>query len=147
MEVCDYVFNSMDSTNGDGITLKHDIQMICAKHGLDKVNIKINSVLGENKIPVQYHVDGNSMDPTLKNGQTVLLEKTKNIHVNDIVVANSSEYGRIVKRVSQINGDNVYLVSDNKNVTYETIGNRIYETKGITTWVNINDIYGVVVDY
>ncbi len=147
MEICDYVFKNMDSTKGDGTTLKQDIQRICAAHGLNNVNVRINSVLGENKIPIQYHVDGKSMDPTLKDGQIVLVEKTKNIRVNDIVVADSPEYGRIIKRVNQINGDNVYLVSDNKNVTYERVNGALYETKGITTWVNIDNIYGVAVEY
>lgn len=84
------------------------------------------------------------MYPTLNDGQTVTVEKTKNVNVGNIVVANSSEYGVIVKRVSDVKGNQVYLTSDNKNVNYEYKNGATYETKGITTWVNINDIYGVV---
>ena len=64
-----------------------------------------------------------------------------------MVVANSSEYGVIIKRVSDIKGDKVYLTSDNTNVENEYRNGVLYQTKGITTWVNTNDIYGVVVKY
>lgn len=84
------------------------------------------------------------MVPTLQDGQTILVEKTKDISVNDVVVANSPEYGVIVKRVSDINGDKVHLISDNKNVEHKIVNGRIYELKGITTWVDISNIYGVV---
>ena len=87
------------------------------------------------------------MLPTLQDGQTVLLNKTHDIQVGDIVVADSDEYGGIIKRVDQIDGDNVHLISDNKNVSYEYIHGTLYEIKGITTWVDISDIGGVVIDY
>ena len=90
---------------------------------------------------------GTSMLPTLQDGQKLLLNKTKNIHVGDIVVANSDEYGGIIKRVGDIEGDRVYLESDNKNINYEFINDTLYELKGITTWVNISDINGVIIDY
>ena len=99
------------------------------------------------KIPVMMYVDGTSMLPTLHDGQHVLVNKTHNIHVGDIVVANSKEYGGIVKRVGDIQGDSVYLISDNKEVTYEYINGVLYEKSGIKTWVNISDINGVVISY
>ena len=73
----------------------------------------------------------------------------KNVGIldGDIVVAESDEYGGIIKRVDQINGNNVHLVSDNKQVSYENINGVIYEVKGITTWVDISDINGVVIAY
>jgi phage repressor protein C with HTH and peptisase S24 domain len=87
------------------------------------------------------------MVPTLQDGQTVLYNKTHDVHVGDIVVAESDEYGGIIKRVDAIDGNRVHLISDNKEVTYEYIDGDIYETKGITTWVDISDINGVVIDY
>ena len=87
------------------------------------------------------------MSPTLEDGQTVVVEKTKDIQVNNIVVAYTPEYGVIIKRVSQIKGDKVYLVSDNKEITYEDINGTTYRTQGISVWVDIDDIYGVVVEY
>jgi signal peptidase I len=92
-------------------------------------------------------VDGTSMVPTLQDGQTVLFNKTHDVHVGDIVVAESDEYGGIIKRVDEIDGNRVHLISDNKEVTYEYIDGYLYETKGITTWVDISDINGVVIDY
>lgn len=143
-EICNYTFQTMNSTDGDMKTLQQGISRICLNHGLDKVKVHIDSTLGPNKIPIVFHVQGNSMYPTLNDGQTVTVEKTKNVNVGNIVVANSSEYGVIVKRVSDVKGNQVYLTSDNKNVNYEYKNGATYETKGITTWVNINDIYGVV---
>lgn len=143
-EICEYTFKSMNNTTADSTSLKQGISRICLEHGLDNVHVKVDSSLGENEIPIIFHVEGTSMYPTLNDGQTVLVKKTKDIHVNNIVVAKSPEYGNIIKRVSEIKGDKVYLTSDNKDSTYEYKNGIMYETKGITTWVNITDIYGVV---
>ncbi len=147
VEICEYTLETMDTSEGDYNTLKNGIREICAAHGLNNVNVKIDSTLGENKIPILFHVEGTSMDPTLRDGQVVLIEKTKDIHVNNIVVADSDEYGRIIKRVAEIDDGYVHLVSDNKSVTHEIINGTPYETKGINTWVDIRDIYGVAVEY
>lgn len=144
-EICDYTVQSMNNTTGDTKSLQQGIYRICLAHGLDNVKVKIDSKLGENKIPIVYHVQGTSMYPTLNDGQTVTVEKTKNVKVGNIVVANSPEYGRIIKRVSEVKGDQVYLTSDNKEVSQEYRNGVLYETQGISTWVGINDIYGVVV--
>ena len=137
----------MNNTTADAKSLKQGILRICLAHGLDNVKVKVDSSLGENKIPVLYHVQGKSMYPTLSDGQTVIVEKTKNIKAGNIVVANSSEYGVIIKRVSQIKGGKIYLTSDNTNVESEYRDGVLYETKGISTWVDSNDICGVVVQY
>ena len=146
-EICQYTYDEMNSTDGDVTSLIQGIRRICLSYGLDNVNVKFDSSLGENKIPIVFHIKGNSMSPTLEDGQTVVVEKTKNIQVNNIVVAYSQEYGVIIKRVSEINGDKVYLVSDNKEIEYEDINGTTYRTQGISVWVDIDDIYGVVVEY
>lgn len=146
-EICDYTFATMNNTTGDTKSLQQGIYRICLAHGLDNVKVKIDSTLGENKIPVIYHVRGTSMYPTLNDGQTVTVEKTKNVKVGNMVVADSPEYGRIVKRVSEVKGDQVYLTSDNKEVSQEYRNGVLYETQGIKTWVSVNDICGVVVQY
>ena len=87
------------------------------------------------------------MLPTLQDGQTVLINKTHDVNVGDIVVANSDEYGGIIKRVDNINGNSIHLVSDNKNISYELINGKIYQLKGISTWVDISDISGVAIEY
>ena len=132
-EICNYSLESMNMPNTNINTLKSGIHDICLSYGLDTSNINIDSTLGENSIPVIYQVDGTSMLPTLQDG--------------DIVVANSSEYGNIIKRVDEVNNNQIHLVSDNKNIEYTQINGVIYETKGISTWVDFSDIYGVVIKY
>lgn len=146
-EICDYTFEIMNDTTTDMAGYRNGVEDICGYYGLEDVEINIDTVIGPDYIPVIVTVDGTSMLPTLQDGQTVLLNKTHNIHVGDIVVADSEEYGGIIKRVDQIDGDNVHLISDNKNVSYEYIHGTLYEIKGITTWVDISDIGGVVIDY
>ena len=146
-EICDYTLEAMDSTNGSVQSLRQGILRICLSHGLDNVKVYLDSPLGSDEIPILFHVEGLSMYPTLKDGQTVLVEKTHDIKVGSMVVANSDEYGPIIKRVSKINGNQIYLTSDNTDVDYEYINGTMYETKGISTWVDVDDVYGVVVQY
>ncbi len=146
-EICNYTLTSMNLPNTNIDTLKSGIKDICLKYNLNTTNIQIDSSIGENSIPVIFQVDGTSMLPTLQDGQDVLVNKTQNVSVGDIVVANSSQYGNIIKRVDQVNGNQIHLVSDNKNIEYQEINGEIYETKGITTWVDSSDIYGVVIKY
>ena len=143
-EICNYTMQTMHSPDSDVTALKQGILRICLAHGLNNVKLTINSPLGKDKIPMIFHVEGSSMYPTLNDGQTITVLKTKNIQVGNIVVANSTEYGTIVKRVSEINGDRVHLTSDNTNTEYEYINGTMHQTKGIDAWVNSNDIYGVV---
>ena len=146
-EICDYVVNVMDDTTTNITGLHDGIENICQKYGMDDTTVNIDSSIGPDQIPVVVYVDGTSMVPTLQDGQTVLFNKTHDVHVGDIVVAESDEYGGIIKRVDAIDGNRVHLISDNKEVTYEYIDGDIYETRGITTWVDISDINGVVIDY
>ena len=146
-EICDVASEAMNDTSSNAATLKEDIKDICSHYGMDDVEITVDSTLGENQIPILVYVDGTSMLPTLQDGQTVLVNKTHNVNVGDIVVAESDEYGGIIKRVDEIDGNSIHLSSDNKEVSYENINGVIYEIKGINTWVDISDINGVVIAY
>lgn len=146
-DICDYMMNVMDDTTTNITGAHNGIENICLKYGLENPTVNIDSSIGPDQIPVIVYVDGTSMVPTLQDGQTVLFNKTHDIHIGDIVVAESDEYGGIIKRVDAIDGNRIHLISDNKEVTYEYIDGYIYETKGITTWVDISDINGVVIDY
>lgn len=146
-EICNYTLDVMNNTNTSISTYRHGIEDICRQYGLENVKINIESSIGPNQIPIIVTVDGTSMLPTLQDGQTVLLNKTHDIHVGDIVVAESDEYGGIIKRVDQIKGNEVHLISDNKGISYEYINGVLYEVSGITTWVDISDINGVVIRY
>lgn len=146
-EICNRTVQIMNDTTSDADTLKGEIKDICDRYGLENPKITVDSSIGPDQIPVIVNVDGTSMLPTLQDGQKVLINKSHDIRVGDIVVADSDEYGGIIKRVADINGNEVYLVSDNKNVSYEYINNVLYEVKGITTWVDVSDINGVVIQY
>ena len=146
-EICEYALDSMNNISSNVSSLEDGIKDICRENGLGEVNVNIKSPYGDNQFPVIYQVEGDSMEPTLQNGQTILVNKTKDIEVNDIVVADSPEYGNIVKRVDNIEGNSIHLVSDNKAVDYNIINGMIYESRGITTWVDLSDIYGVVEAY
>ncbi|MBE6507964.1 MAG: peptidase S24 [Methanobrevibacter sp.] len=146
-EICNSTVRIMNDTTSDADTLKGEIKNICDRYGLENPKITVDSTIGPDQIPVIVNVDGTSMLPTLQDGQKVLINKSHDIRVGDIVVADSDEYGGIIKRVADINGNEVYLVSDNKNVSYEYINNVLYEVKGITTWVDVSDINGVVIQY
>lgn len=146
-EICDSTIRIMNDTNSDVGTLKDEIKNICDRYGFKNPKITVESSIGPDQIPVIVNVDGTSMLPTLQDGQKVLINKSHDIRVGDIVVADSDEYGGIIKRVADIKDNEVYLVSDNKNVSYEYINNVLYEVKGITTWVDLSDINGVVIQY
>ena len=146
-DICDYTVDVMNDTTTDINAYKSGIRDICTYYGLDDAEINLDSSIGPDQIPVIVYVDGTSMVPTLQDGQAVLLNKTHNIHVGDIVVAESDEYGGIIKRVDEIDGNSVHLVSDNKQVSYESINGVLYEVKGISTWVDLSDINGVVIAY
>ena len=146
-DICEYSVNIMNDTNSNITTLKNGIEEICSEYGLKNPKINIDSSIGKDQIPVIVYVEGKSMLPTLQDGQSVLINKSKNIHVGDIVVANSDEYGGIIKRVGDIKGNEIYLISDNKNVSYTYKNGILYETKGVTTWVDLSDINGVAISY
>lgn len=146
-EICNYTLEVMNDTTTDITTYRHGIEDICKRYGLEDAEINIDSSIGRDQIPIMVTVEGTSMLPTLQDGQNVLLNKTHDIHVGDIVVAESDEYGGIIKRVDQINGDEVHLVSDNKGISYEYVNGVLYEVSGISTWVDISDINGEVIYY
>lgn len=145
--ICEYTLDVMNDTTTDITAYRNNVGNLCSEYGLEDVEINVDSTIGSNQIPVIIYVDGTSMLPTLQDGQSVLLNKTHNVHVGDIVVADSDEYGGIIKRVDQINDNSIHLVSDNKEISYEYINGVLYEIKGISTWVDVSDINGVVIEY
>ena len=57
-EISDYTFQTMNNTSGDTKSLKQGILKICLNHGLDNVKVKVDSSIGENEIPILFHVQG-----------------------------------------------------------------------------------------
>ena len=124
--------------------MKKGIKGIAEGYGLSDADVHIESQFGEDALPMFCKVEGTSMVPTFQDGEYVMIEKTNNFTVGDCVVANVDGYGRVIKRVSEINGDQVYLTSDNKKVSYEVHGDYIYKTEGLKTWTDRENIVGVV---
>ena len=117
---------------------------------------KIVSQFGTDQLPMPATVKGTSMVPTLQDGQEITILKTNNLNVGDIVVAVHPTYGLIVKRLSIIEGNQVYLTSDNKNVeivkTKTTLPNGAVETVTVqktplNTWISTENVIGVVKVY
>ncbi len=143
-EIAEYVSDEMYEDNSTSDSIKTGIKTICSKYGYSDIWINIKSEFGEDKLPIHYTVEGTSMLPTFEDGESVIVEKTRNISPGDCVVANTDEYGRVIKRVNQSNGSMYYIVSDNTNVSYTTVNGVLYKEEGIKTWVNQSDIVGIV---
>lgn len=141
------IYRQIDDPNANITTLRAELTKICKNYGLSDPNITINSPYGEDNFIHTSKGVGISMEPTLKDGSTVVLNKTHDVHVGDIVRAkyDENEYGCIIKRVAKIDGDKLYLVSDNVNGTFMKNG-KTYTYEGVRTWVDISDIQGVVID-
>ncbi len=63
-----------------------------------------------------FLVEGNSMLPTLKDGDAVLIDLTAKFETGDIVLANHpfKQSGKVLKRIGEITGDGKYvLIGDN----------------------------------
>jgi len=64
----------------------------------------------------KYICEGKSMNPTIKDGETVLVDREAKIEVGDIVVAKhpTEQTSEVVKRIERINEHGHYfLVGDN----------------------------------
>jgi len=150
-EIEQYVTNAVKDYHSTVESIQKDVQEIVKSYGYKEATVTINSQFGLNQLPMPAVVNGDSMVPTLKNGQQIVVLKTDNYKVGDIVVAVHPEYDLIVKRLSKIEGDRVYLTSDNKNVETTTIYHSTYYeviTKTpLNTWLPKDSIIGVVKVY
>lgn len=64
----------------------------------------------------KYICEGKSMNPTLKDGEVVLVDRNAGIEVGDIVVAKHpiEQNSELIKRIGRINEQgNYFLVGDN----------------------------------
>ncbi|BDZ71969.1 S24/S26 family peptidase [Methanobacterium petrolearium] len=135
-------------------SIKTDMENIASKYNYT-VQVKVVSQFGEDQLPMPATVKGTSMVPTLEDGQSIVVLKTSDFKVGDIVVAHHPDYNLIVKRVGQINGDQVYLESDNKNVEVESQTRYVNGVKQVititktplNTWVPKSYVIGVVKEY
>jgi nickel-type superoxide dismutase maturation protease len=63
----------------------------------------------------RYRVEGDSMLPTLKHGEEVLVQPTETLQIGDVVVAKHpfKQSVIIIKRISEINEKGLFLLGDN----------------------------------
>lgn len=154
-EIKNKASDDVESSNSTVDTVKADITSIASKYNYN-ADVKIVSQFGTDQLPMIATVKGTSMVPTLQDGQEITIVKTNNLKVGDIVVAVHPTYGLIVKRLSIIDGTQVYLTSDNKNVevvnTEKNLPNGTVETitvqkTPLNTWLPTENIIGVVKVY
>jgi hypothetical protein len=146
-EVAQYLANAIKNPNSTMESIKADITAIGKKYNYEEVTVNLQSQFGENQLPLPAVVSGDSMYPTLNDGQNLMVLKTKNFKVGDIVISKHDEYNLIVKRVGKIEANRVYLMSDNKNVETIYEGNYIITKTPLNTWVPRDYIIGVVKEY
>lgn len=144
----------VEDPNSSLDSIQANMQNIASKYNYT-VEVKISSQFGEDQLPMPATVKGTSMVPTLNDGQSIVVLKTADFKVGDIVVAHHPDYKLIVKRVGKIDGDQVYLESDNKKV--EIIQSQVSFENGmkkvvtiqktpLNTWVPRSNVIGVVKD-
>lgn len=131
--------NDIYEDNSTVVSIKEDMEEIAHKYNYN-ITVKVVSQYGDDQLPMPATVKGTSMLPTLHEGQELIVLKTTDLKVGDIVVARYPGHGLIVKRLAQIKGNQVYLMSDNRDVIVE--GNMI--TRGLDIWLPKNDVVGVV---
>ena len=145
-EIYQCIYDQTGDSNANVTTLKNEVKKICQEHGIDNPDVIIKSPYGDDTFLYMGIANGISMEPTIKNGDMLVLNKTHDFQVGDIVSAYyHPKHIDILKRVATINGDEVYLISDNVNGTYVK-NNHVYEYEGLRTWVNMSDINGVLID-
>jgi signal peptidase I len=154
-EIKNRASEDIQSDNSTVESIKADLKTIASKYNYN-ADVKIVSQFGNDQLPMKATVRGTSMVPTLQDGQDIVILKTRNLNVGDIVVAVHPTYGLIVKRLTIIEGNQVYLTSDNKNVeitnTQTKLPNGSVETVTVqktplNTWLPTNNVIGVVKVY
>jgi hypothetical protein len=145
--ILNYLVDAIKSPDSTLESIESDVKLISKKYDYSNVNVNLKSQFGENQLPMPAVVSGNSMYPTLKDGQDLIILKTENFKVGDIVISKHSEYDLIVKRVGKIENNRVYLMSDNKEVETIYEGNYIITKTPLNTWVPRNYVIGIVKDY
>jgi len=142
-EILEYTAYEMNNVDSNVTTLKSGISEIARKYGFNNIIIDIESQFGKDELPMVVVVDGTSMLPTLQNGEKVIILKTKNVQIGNIVVAKDPEYKLLIKRVGKISGDKVFLSADNNNTETFFDNGIYYNVIAVEKWTNASNIVGV----
>ena len=154
-EMNNRAFNDVESYTSTVNSLKADMKAIARKYNYT-AEVTINSQFGTDQLPFPATVSGTSMLPTLKDGQNIIVLKTSDFKVGDVVVARHPTYGLIVKRVASIKGDQVYLKGDNRQIQIVGTETRVVnggveqvtiEKTTLDAWLPKANVVGVVEGY
>ena len=143
LEMADYTFKQMNNIDSNATTLKEGITQIAKKYGFQDISVNVYSQFGEDQMPMKVVVDGISMVPTLKNGEQVIIQKTDNPKIGDIVVVRDPEEILLIKRLEKINGTQIFLSSDNNDTIYMNINGTVVSMVAIEKWTNASNVVGV----
>ena len=82
-------------------------------------------------------VKGESMSPTLRNGDYVITRKPRHLQAGLIYVVNHSDLGRIIKRLGDMKHDRCYFIGDNPTSTPSTIIGAVEKSRviGQVKWI------------
>lgn len=151
-EMQNKAITDVKSDNSTIDSLKADMNAIAQKYNYT-AEIIISSQFGTDQLPFTAVVNGDSMIPTLKNGQMVVALKTPDFKVGDIVIARHPSLGLIIKRVASIKKGKVFLKSDNRKIEIinkETplpdgaVEINSYKKVPLDTWQPKKNVIGVV---
>ncbi len=78
-----------------------------------------------------FKVKGKSMEPTLKEGDYVLLRLTRRVKNGDLVVFNHGNK-EMIKRVSKVEGSKLWVIGDNKSHSTDSRYFGWVDTKEVT---------------
>lgn len=82
-----------------------------------------------------FNIEGESMQPTLFNGDKVLVQTNCDVEVGDIVIIEfQEEY--LIKRITSIKDDSIYIEGDNQDNSFDS---------NDFGWINISQVYGKVI--
>jgi hypothetical protein len=145
-EIYQFIEVNVNDVDSNVSTIRSDITEIAHNYGYNDVTVKIESQFGENQLPMMTSVVGRSMLPKIHDGEKIIVLKTKDINVGDVVVAKDDEFGLLIKRVGDIKGNNVFLVSDNVKET--RMENGVLTTfVGVRKWTHLTNIVGIAKIY
>ncbi|MBZ9570240.1 S24/S26 family peptidase [Methanobrevibacter sp. TMH8] len=142
-EMENYTYDQMNNVDSNVTTLKEGLTKIAKNYGFKDITVNVNSQFGENTMPMEVVVDGVSMVPTLKDGENVIIEKTKSPKIGDIIVVKDPEEVLLIKRLGNISGDQIFLSSDNNDTVVMNVNGVPVEMIAIEKWTNASNIVGV----
>lgn len=143
LEMENYTYNQMNNVDSNITTLKAGLTEIAKKYGFRDINVNVRSQFGDNVLPMEVVVDGVSMVPTLQDGEKVIIEKTKNPEIGDIIVVKDPEETLLIKRLGNVSGDQIFLSSDNNDTVITNINGVPVEMIAVEKWTNASNIVGI----